>query len=88
MTHDLKCVPPYFSMVRSGLKTFEVRKRDRAFIAGDKLLLREWIDDQQAYTGEVCLVDVTFVLNGGRFGIDPEYCVMSVRLAKQEGGEG
>lgn len=40
--HTLKVVPPYFDALVSGSKTFEVRKNDRAYQAGDVLRLREW----------------------------------------------
>lgn len=40
--HELKVVPPYFDALVSGSKTFEVRKNDRAYQAGDVLRLREW----------------------------------------------
>ena len=85
--HELKCVPPYFSMVRLGIKPFEVRLDDRGFIASDQLLLKEWIDDTQQFTGEEFLADVTFVLHGGRFGIERGYVVMGIKPATTGGEE-
>jgi hypothetical protein len=40
--HELKTWPAYFERLLSGEKTFEVRKDDRGFQAGDELLLREF----------------------------------------------
>lgn len=40
--HELKTWPQYFERLLSGEKTFEVRKDDRGFQAGDLLVLREW----------------------------------------------
>lgn len=42
MIHDLKIWPQFFDALASGTKTFEVRKNDRDFRAGDLLRLREW----------------------------------------------
>lgn len=44
--HLLKVIPPYFDALADGRKTFEVRKNDRAYQAGDVLLLREWHPNQ------------------------------------------
>lgn len=41
-THDLKTIQPYFDDLASGRKTFEVRRNDRAFQAGDTVILREY----------------------------------------------
>lgn len=40
--HDLKCWPEYFEAIHDGRKTFEVRKNDRGYQAGDILDLHEW----------------------------------------------
>lgn len=39
--HTLKLPEPYFSAVKSGDKTFEIRRNDRAFQRGDKLILQD-----------------------------------------------
>lgn len=40
--HDLKILPPYFEAVASGKKTFEIRRDDRGFQAGDAVTLKEY----------------------------------------------
>jgi hypothetical protein len=50
-THTLKTWPVPFAAVLSGAKTHEIRKADRAFAVGDRLLLREW---QDAPSNNVC----------------------------------
>lgn len=42
MHHELKILPPYFEAVISGKKTFEIRRDDRGFQAGDTVTLREY----------------------------------------------
>lgn len=41
-THKLKTWPTYFQAVRSGKKTFEIRKNDRNYQVNDVLVLEEW----------------------------------------------
>lgn len=52
MTHAVKCLPEYFAAAESGLKTFEVRKRNRPYKTGDFLALNEFvpIDDIDPYS--------------------------------------
>ena len=68
MIHALKILPEYFRAVTSGKKTFEARRDDRGFRAGDYLALNEWEADAGEYTGRCCLVRVTDIL------ADEEYC--------------
>jgi ASC-1-like (ASCH) protein len=41
-THHLKLHSDYFKDVKSGLKTFEIRKNDRDYQVGDRLILHLW----------------------------------------------
>ncbi len=59
MTHELKTLPAYFDAVRGGIKTFEIRKDDRGFNAGDTLILKEWYGGQ--YSGRYVTVRVTYI---------------------------
>ena len=45
MTHELKIQSEYFEVVNNKTKTFEIRKNDRNFKVGDKILLREALKD-------------------------------------------
>ena len=42
-THELKIYPKYFEAILDGKKTFEIRKNDRYFHVGDRIVLKEWI---------------------------------------------
>lgn len=77
MTHELKILPLYFQLVRSGAKTFEVRKNDRDFHAGDELILREWDGD---YTGRRIHRWVGYVYHGtGEYGLSNGYCILALK---------
>lgn len=80
MEHELKIWPEFFAPTISGKKTFEIRKDDRAFRAGDILWLREW-DKTTGYTGRECKAVVTYILSG--FGLRPDWVVMSIKNLNQ-----
>lgn len=67
--HRLKTWPEFFAAVKSGVKTFDVRREDagREFRVGDTLILEEWVPELGAYTGARLAVRVTYVLRGGPF---------------------
>lgn len=79
MTHALKTWPEYYKQVESGMKTFELRKNDRPFKAGDYLLLQEWDNETQRYTGKGLTRRITYILFGecAAFGLDKGYCIIS-----------
>ena len=95
--HELKTWPSFFAAVADGSKTFEVRFNDRDFAVGDQLCLREWDPPHGLaclgrYTGAQIFVSVTYVLPGGRFGIDASTVVMGITVVsginKRTGGGG
>lgn len=79
MTHNLKIWSENFELIRSGIKTFEVRKNDRKYRAGDTLVLKEFSPHTFMYSGEKIKVKVTHILYGGQFGIEEGYVVMSIK---------
>lgn len=68
MTHALKTVPPYFKDIVDGTKTFEIRKNDRLFKVGDKLLLQEYLPKEDKYSGQEWEGIITYILD------NPDYC--------------
>ncbi len=83
-SHHLKTLPAYWDAIARGDKLFEVRKDDRAFQAGDILVLERYdADDRRdplAHFQTMSLQRlVTFVLRGGQFGVEPGYVVLSLR---------
>ncbi len=56
--HRLKTWPGYFQDVIDGRKSFEVRFDDRGFALENILILEEYDQKQQRYTGRVTWVKV------------------------------
>jgi ASC-1-like (ASCH) protein len=82
MTHELKTWPEYFQAIWDGRKRFEVRKNDRDYQEGDILILKETasVGKNYQYTGRTISCQVEYVLQGGSFGIQSGYCVMSIEV--------
>jgi len=81
--HELKTLNPHFSAVWDKRKKMEVRNNDRNFSNGDILHLKEYDKNKNVYTGREVLADVTHLLSGGEFGIDPDHCVMSIKTFRK-----
>lgn len=77
--HELKCWPELLEPIIEGRKTFEVRKNDRDYKVGDRLWLRGWDPNAEAYTDREHTLVVTYVLRGGSFGIADDHVVMGLR---------
>ena len=91
MIHNLKTHPAYFKRLADGSKTFEIRKNDRGYQAGDVLLLEEFDPagdhdrcgdatcTRSRYTGAVIRYRVGFIAVGTLFGLTlGEHVVMSL----------
>lgn len=74
MEHQLKIWPEFFARVRGGFKAYEVRKNDRGFRVGDRLILREW-SPENGYSGEFVEVTVSRVDYLDAVGV-PGYVVL------------
>jgi hypothetical protein len=83
--HRLKTWVPYFDAVTSGAKPFEVRRDDRGFQRGDRVQLTEVTrpEDGLIPTGREAMYEITYVLTGGQFGIEPGYVVLGLGTAAQ-----
>jgi hypothetical protein len=75
-THELKIWPGCFAAVKAGNKPFDVRENDRNFQVGDELRLCEYEPETEQYTGKTVTRWVSYVLQGGVFGIQPNWCVL------------
>lgn len=79
--HRVKCWPQYFKAIRSGEKTFEVRRDDRGYQRGDTLVLVEFDPSLVLLfreSGETEEREITWIFTGGQFGIEPGYVVLAL----------
>ena len=83
MEHLLKIKKLYFDAVLAKEKTFEIRKNDRLFNPGDKLVFFE-IDENDFETGRHLITKVTYILQGPAYGLSENYCIMSIKLCGKQ----
>lgn len=77
-THYLKTLPGPFRAVRLREKKAEMRFNDRKFRVGDVLVLREFDARTGQCTGDEEVRRITHVLEGGQFGIETGYVMLSM----------
>lgn len=78
--HTLKVAPGFWWALADETKTFEVRKNDRDYHAGDVLVLWQWLGNK-AIEGPI-FRRVTYVLYGPQYGVEEGYVVMAVTPLK------
>ena len=83
MRHHLKTIQPYFNQVCSGRKTIEIRFNDRNFKQDDRLVLEEYDQDLDSYSGEQVVVHVTNVLKDF-VGLNDGWVAMSIHIVEEE----
>lgn len=78
--HELKIWPEFYEAVKSGEKTFEVRKHDRNFKVGDWLFLACFNPNTNEYDRRGMIkCEVTYLLPGGSFGVKDGFCVLGIK---------
>jgi hypothetical protein len=81
-THELKILPQYFNAVQDGSKNFEIRKNDRGFKVGDRLLLKEW-DSMIEYTGKEITKEISYIFDSKEsntlYGLEEGYCILGLK---------
>lgn len=79
MIHTLKTWPEPFDAISRGLKTYEIRRNDRDFKVGDVLILHEWDPSIKAYSRRLAVRSVTYMTQGGEWGLPDNLCVLGLR---------
>ncbi len=76
--HYMKINPEFFEAVRDGKKRFEVRRLDRNYKIGDRLLLMECVPLSSHCTGREFLTEpLKYILEDFPAGLQPGYGVLS-----------
>lgn len=78
MTHELKILPKWFEDVKSGEKTFEIRRADRDFKVGDNLVLKEY--EKGRYTGREIERTIQYIYKGdGTYGLSEDFWILGLK---------
>ncbi len=80
--HKIRIGTSFFSDAYSNIKSFELRKNDRGYKAGDILEMMEFEDGR--YTGRMVRKLVTYMLEDYT-GLEDGYCIMATALVNKDG---
>lgn len=83
MRHELKTWVASFTAIIEGRKLHEVRYDDRNYQENDTLFLREYIKEEDRYTGRAIEVKVTYLSRGPAWGLPADVVVMSVLMSSE-----
>jgi len=84
-THVLKSWPRFFQQVLDGKRTHELRRNDRDYRIGDHMELREFDPKAGAYTGRICMVEITSMTSSQEpcavsdEALHRDFCILSVK---------
>ena len=77
--HKIKIDPKYFDDVAKGIKTFEVRKNDRAYKRKDLLDIFEYDSETEEYTGRNIFAVITYILDAQKYLRDG-YVILALEI--------
>ena len=80
--HEIKIAAMYYEDVVSGKKSFELRKNDRGYKQGDKLIMLEFKDGK--HTGRIVNADIVYMLEDYT-GLAEGYCILGIRVTDYNG---
>lgn len=80
--HEIKIAAMYYEDVVRGKKSFELRKNDRGYKQGDKLIMLEFKDGK--HTGRIINADVTYMLEDYT-GLAEGYCILGIQVTNYNG---
>lgn len=80
--HEIKIAAMYYEDVVSGKKSFELRKNDRGYKQGDKLIMLEFKDGK--HTGRIVNADIVYMLEDYT-GLAEGYCILGIQVTNYNG---
>ena len=83
-THELKSWIEFFEPVFYRKKSFEIRKNDRDFKIGDRLMLNEYDPDDGSYTGRYCFRTITYIMSENPFLDLKDMVILSLEIGNQQ----
>ena len=87
MQYEVKILPKYFERILRGEKKFELRKNDRDFQVGDVVILNEFDNVNNKYTGRILNVEITYILKDcSEYGLMDGYCIFGFVIIDKERG--
>lgn len=78
--HDVKLGTTFFDDVKTGRKTFELRKNDRGYKEGDTIVLHEYKDGTT--TGRTITKKIVYILEDFT-GLEDGYCILGLGEAAE-----
>jgi uncharacterized protein DUF3850 len=78
MTHSVKCWTQYYGAIRDNIKRFDLRKDDRGYEVGDKVIFEEFKHGVGEYTGKTVERRIAYILRDFD-GLMPGYCILGLK---------
>jgi hypothetical protein len=91
-SHELKSWPRFFNPIVTGDRCHELRRNDRDYRVGDRLVLREFDESFGTYTGRECTAVVTSITSRDEpcavsaEGLNPDFCILTIGVVAQPEG--
>ena len=86
-TYKVKSWKHFFQAIKAGIKTHDMRDlKDKKYRVGDWLQLQEYDFVNGVYTGDTCLVEITYITSAdtpcafSSAALAPGYCILSLKL--------
>lgn len=85
-THEVKSWSHFFDAIVAGDKKHDLRKNDRDYNVGDKVVLRRYDNINGIYTGQEATAEVTYITDNrvpcafSSAVLPKDYCILSLRL--------
>ena len=83
--HRLKSWPVFFQAIVNGARTHELRRNDRNYKIGDKLVLCEFDLTKSEFTGASCELEITSITSAeepcavSEEALNRNFCILSIR---------